>query len=139
MKTRIRAAFTLLTLAVTLATPLPNSQQAAASEPVTIDFWIFQDFLAGDAGALIKKFATEFENANPGLKVHLVGKTAPDILSGVIMGAGSGALPDVITTPIRIRWVARKSRPHQRYFRGVGGDALILAKTIFALGGENLD
>jgi multiple sugar transport system substrate-binding protein len=98
MKTRIRAALTLLTLAVTLATPLPNSQQAAASEPVTIDFWIFQDFLAGDAGALIKRFATEFENANPGLKVHLVGKTAPDILSGVIMGAGSGALPDVITT-----------------------------------------
>ncbi len=94
MKTRIRAALTFLILAASIST----SQWAAASEPVTIDFWIFQDFLAGNAGTLIKKFASEFENANPGIKVHLVGKTAPDILSGVIMGAGSGALPDAITT-----------------------------------------
>jgi multiple sugar transport system substrate-binding protein len=98
MKTRKRAALTLLTLAAIVAAPLANSPRAAGSEPVTIDFWIFQDFLAGNAGALIKKFATEFENANPGLKIHLVGKTAPDILSGVIMGAGSGAMPDVIST-----------------------------------------
>jgi multiple sugar transport system substrate-binding protein len=77
---------------------LPDLPKAAAAEPVTIDFWIFQDFLAGDAGALIKKFVSEFENANPGIKIHLVGKTAPDILSGVVMGAGSGALPDVTST-----------------------------------------
>ncbi|MBV8816684.1 MAG: extracellular solute-binding protein [Verrucomicrobia bacterium] len=94
MKTLYRAAFTLLIL----ATLLPDLPKAAAAEPVTIDFWIFQDFLAGDAGALIKKFVAEFENANPGIKIHLIGKTAPDILSGVVMGAGSGALPDVIST-----------------------------------------
>ena len=94
MKTLFRATFALLIL----ASLLPNSPKAAAAEPVTLEFWIFQDFLAGDAGALIKKFAAEFENANPGIKIHLVGKKAPDILSGVIMGAGSGALPDVITT-----------------------------------------
>ncbi len=88
----------LLTLVVVLVASVVNSPRAVGSEPVTIEFWIFQDFLAGDAGTLIKKFATEFENANPGIKIHLVGKTAPDILSGVIMGAGSGALPDVITT-----------------------------------------
>jgi multiple sugar transport system substrate-binding protein len=81
-----------------MATLVPNSQCAAASEPVTIDFWIFQDFLAGDAGVLMKQFATEFETANPGIKVNLVGKKAPDIISGAIMGAGSGALPDAITT-----------------------------------------
>lgn len=32
------------------------------------------------------------------MKVHLVGKSAPDILSGVVMGAGSGTMPEVITT-----------------------------------------
>jgi multiple sugar transport system substrate-binding protein len=98
MKTRIRAALALLIPIVFSVAPISSSHGAATSEPVTIDFWIFQDFLTGDAGTLIKKFATEFENANPGIKVHLVGKTAPDILSGVIMGASSGALPDVITT-----------------------------------------
>jgi multiple sugar transport system substrate-binding protein len=94
MKTLFKATFAFLIL----ATLLPNSPKAAAAEPVTLEFWIFQDFLAGDAGALIKKFAAEFEKANPGIKIHLVGKKAPDILSGVVMGAGSGTLPDVITT-----------------------------------------
>jgi multiple sugar transport system substrate-binding protein len=98
MKIRIRSALTRLILTILLATCLQNSQRATAAEPVTVDFWIFQDFLTGDAGTLIKQFATEFESANPGIKVHLVGKSAPDILSGVVMGAGSGALPDVIST-----------------------------------------
>jgi multiple sugar transport system substrate-binding protein len=102
MKARIKAALRLLSLAVMMAVPLLKSQRSAAAEPVTIDFWIFQDFLAGDAGVLMKQFATEFETANSGIKINLVGKKAPDIISGAIMGAGSGALPDAITTQLQI-------------------------------------
>jgi multiple sugar transport system substrate-binding protein len=90
--------FGFLFLTLFLTASLQTSPRAAAADPVTIDFWIFQDFLTGDAGTLIKQFAKEFETANPGIKVHLVGKSAPDILSGVVMGAGSGTIPDVITT-----------------------------------------
>jgi multiple sugar transport system substrate-binding protein len=93
-----RSALARLILTVILAACLQNSERVAAAEPVTIEFWIFQDFLTGDAGALIKEFTTEFEKANPDIKIHLVGKKAPDILSGVVMGAGSGTLPDVIST-----------------------------------------
>jgi hypothetical protein len=50
MKTRIRAALTLLSLVAIVAALLVNSPRAAGSEPVTIDFWIFQDFLTGNAG-----------------------------------------------------------------------------------------
>ena len=94
MKTRTRTAFALFILAVFLF----RSPQTVAAESVTIEFWIFQDYMASKAGELIKQFATEFEKANPGIKMHLVGKTGPEILSGVIMGAGSGTLPDAITT-----------------------------------------
>jgi hypothetical protein len=64
MKARIKAALRLLSLAVMMAVPLLKSQRSAAAEPVTIDFWIFQDFLAGDAGgsAILKSKKTPFYN-----------------------------------------------------------------------------
>lgn len=70
----------------------------AAQDVVTVNFWIFSDYATGEALDLNNQFIAEFEAANPGIEINMVGRPAFDMISSVLVGAGSGENPDVITT-----------------------------------------
>jgi len=78
-----------------------NSQATAtgnAAQPprnITLEFWNFADFATGPGGELVQQFIDEYEAANPGVTVELVGKPDTEIEAGVIAGASAGELPDV--------------------------------------------
>jgi multiple sugar transport system substrate-binding protein len=63
---------------------------------VTLEFWTFTDYAAGTPGQLHKTFISEFEKANPNIKVNLVPKLGGDMISGLVTGASAGKLPDVV-------------------------------------------
>ena len=73
-----------------------TTTQPPADEEVTLEFWTFNDYAVGKALELFETFIAEFEEANPGVKVNITGKPGTDILTGLITGAGSGELPDVV-------------------------------------------
>ena len=84
-------------------TAAPNKTQptaaapAQSSEPQTVEFWVFADWATGTAGDLFNTFIKEFEAANPGIKINMVGKPGGDIETGIVAGAGSGVVPDAFT------------------------------------------
>jgi multiple sugar transport system substrate-binding protein len=90
-----KMALTLLIVMVFAALPVVPS---AAQDDVTVEFWVFSDFAAGDTGELLEQFANEFEAANPGITIEIIGKNPGDIVTGLVIGAGSGELPDVVST-----------------------------------------
>lgn len=73
----------------------PVAEQPAAAEAVTVEFWTFPDWGTGAAGDLFNTFVTEFEAANPGIKINFVPKA--DLEQSIIAGAGSGEYPDAFT------------------------------------------
>jgi multiple sugar transport system substrate-binding protein len=78
----------------------PSTGETAAEAPaspaaVTVEFWAFPDWGTGEAGDLFKTFVSEFEAANPGIKVNFVPKA--DLEQAIIAGAGSGVYPDAFT------------------------------------------
>jgi len=70
---------------------------APAVAPVTVEFWVFSDWASGTAGDLFNTFKKEFEAANPGITINIVGKPGGDIETGTVAGAGTGVEPDVAT------------------------------------------
>lgn len=88
----------LLALSLLLSACSPADKKvpdAQDSGPITVEFWTFPDWGVGDAGDLFKLFVTEFEAANPGIKVKFVPKA--DLEQAIIAGAGSGVYPDAFT------------------------------------------
>lgn len=83
--------------AATQAPAAPAATQAPAAKPVTLDFWIFSDWATGTAGDLFNSMIRDFENANPGITVNMIGKSGDDIQNGMVTGAGTGVEPDVAT------------------------------------------
>jgi multiple sugar transport system substrate-binding protein len=73
---------------------------SAAGEAVNLKFWTFADFTTGTAAELLSTFIDEFEASHPGITVELIGKPAPDIITGITATAGSAESPDVVTTQL---------------------------------------
>lgn len=73
----------------------PSEPGQAAEEPVTLDFWIYSDYATGPALEMQNTFISEFEAANPNIKINLISKPGTDIGAGLIAGAVSGEMPDV--------------------------------------------
>jgi len=67
-----------------------------AGKEVTLEFWTFNDYAVGTALDTFNTFISEFQDANPGIKVNITGKPGTDILAGLIAGAGTGDLPDSV-------------------------------------------
>jgi len=68
----------------------------APGKEVTLEFWTFNDYAVGKALETFNTFISEFQDANPGIKVNITGKPGTDILAGLIAGAGTGDLPDSV-------------------------------------------
>jgi multiple sugar transport system substrate-binding protein len=77
-----------------------NASPSAAGEAVKLKFWTFADFTTGKAADLLSTFIDEFEASHPGITVDLIGKPAPDIITGITATAGSAESPDVVTTQL---------------------------------------
>jgi multiple sugar transport system substrate-binding protein len=99
------------------ATAAPQATTAPAAAPTTapaagaatIEFWTFNDYATGVPLQLFNGFISDFQTANPGIKVNITGKPGSDILAGLVAGAGSGDLPDAIQIQL-----------------GVGGDLIAI-------------
>ena len=99
---KIKLLHTVVVIFLTFALLLSGcssktTEETASKEsgPVTVEFWTFPDWGVGDAGDLFKTFVTEFETANPDIKINFVPKA--DLEQSIIAGAGSGVYPDAFT------------------------------------------
>ena len=63
---------------------------------VKLTFWTFTDYAAGKPGELHQTFINDFQKANSNIKVTLVPKLGPDMISGLVTGATANNLPDVV-------------------------------------------
>jgi multiple sugar transport system substrate-binding protein len=68
---------------------------ANANEPVTLEYWVFADYGSGAAGDLQKTFISEFEAANPGVKINMSPKNDDELTAGITAAAASKTLPDI--------------------------------------------
>lgn len=73
-----------------------TTTSSAPASNVTLTFWTFTDYAAGTPGQLHQTFISDFEKANPNIKVNLVPKGGGDMISGLVTGASAGNLPDVV-------------------------------------------
>ncbi len=77
---------------------LPESQpvqETAAAEPVTIEFW--HNYSESDGQiAVLDELISKFEAENPGIKVEPVYMEWSALHDGVVAGATTGTLPDVL-------------------------------------------
>jgi len=78
-----------------LTLALATAGAAQAQEPRTLQYWVYSDFAQGEALKLQQEFISEFEAANPGVKILISGKGDDDLTTGQVTGAASGTLPDV--------------------------------------------
>lgn len=88
------AATTAAAPAATTAAPAATSD-VSASNPVTLEYWVFSDYAQGDALTLQKQFIAEFEAKHPGVTINITGKGDDDLTKGEITGAASKSLPDI--------------------------------------------
>jgi multiple sugar transport system substrate-binding protein len=72
----------------------PTSPPPAGA--VTLEFWTFEDNTTGKALEILNSYIQKFEASNAGIKIHITGKPADNIVAGVIAGASSGDLPDAM-------------------------------------------
>ncbi|MDR1393821.1 MAG: extracellular solute-binding protein [Bifidobacteriaceae bacterium] len=100
LKTRGWAACAVLAAVCTVAAGCGTAgdDNGASGGDVTIEYWTFSEFTTGEQGDIVKGYINEFETANPGIKIELVGKPAEDIVSGTVTNAGQGTGADVIST-----------------------------------------
>ncbi|MDR3372876.1 MAG: extracellular solute-binding protein [Ancalomicrobiaceae bacterium] len=75
---------------------------AASAEGVTLEYWVYSDFAAGDALALQQQFIAEFVAKHPGVKINITGKGDDDLTAGEIAGAASNTLPDVFMNGLNV-------------------------------------
>lgn len=76
-----------------------SSDSPKASEGYDLTFWVYSDFVQGDAGALMKKSIAEFKTEHTNVKsITLVPKNDADLLSGLMSGVG---LPDMFSASAR--------------------------------------
>ena len=68
---------------------------AAQAQPVTLEYWVFADYGSGDAGKLQETFISEFEAANPGVKINMSPKNDDELTAGITAAAASKTLPDM--------------------------------------------
>jgi multiple sugar transport system substrate-binding protein len=73
-----------------------------AAKAQELQYWVFSDFAQGDALKLQQEFISEFETANPGVKIVISGRGDDDLTSGQIAGAASGTLPDVFMNGLAV-------------------------------------
>lgn len=67
-----------------------------------LQYWVYSDFAQGDALKLQQEFISEFEAANPGVKIVISGRGDDDLTSGQVAGAASGTLPDVFMNGLAV-------------------------------------
>lgn len=67
-----------------------------------LQYWVYSDFAQGDALKLQQEFISEFETANPGVKIVISGRGDDDLTSGQVAGAASGTLPDVFMNGLAV-------------------------------------
>lgn len=72
-----------------------GSQEPADDGEITLEYWTYVQYSTGTVGEMFRDFADEFEAANPGVTVEIVGKPDTEIHAGVVAGASSGQLPDL--------------------------------------------
>jgi multiple sugar transport system substrate-binding protein len=101
--TRSIILFLVLSLALTACAPAATQTPAAAAtaapagqgEPITLEYWAFADYASGDAGKLQETFISEFEAANPGVKINMSPKNDDELTAGITAAAASKTLPDM--------------------------------------------
>lgn len=67
-----------------------------------LQYWVYSDFAQGEALKLQQEFISEFEAANPGVKIVISGRGDDDLTSGQVAGAASGTLPDVFMNGLAV-------------------------------------
>jgi multiple sugar transport system substrate-binding protein len=82
------------------ASAATGASPSTVGAAVKLKFWTFADFTTGKAAELLNTFIDEFEASHPGITVELIGKPAPDIITGITATAGSAESPDVVTTQL---------------------------------------
>ncbi|GHT86541.1 sugar ABC transporter substrate-binding protein [Bacteroidia bacterium] len=75
------------------AAPTDAGEKTGDSSGVTIEFWLYNDWMEGAAGDIFRTFAEEFKEST-GITVDLVGRPFDDIKSGLVVSASSGTGPD---------------------------------------------
>lgn len=107
MKRTTRSIIMVLVLSLALAACAPAATQAPAAapaattapaaqaQPITLEYWAFADYASGDAGKLQATFISEFEAANPGVKINMSPKNDDELTAGITAAAASKTLPDM--------------------------------------------
>ncbi|MEZ2333694.1 extracellular solute-binding protein [Mesorhizobium sp. RCC_202] len=75
---------------------------AGAVSAQELQYWVYSDFAQGDALKLQEQFISEFETANPGVKIVISGRGDDDLTSGQVAGAASGTVPDVFMNGLAV-------------------------------------
>src|SRR5687768_4306430 len=74
--------------------PVAAQPAAPPAAGAPIEFWIFDEFATGVSLNIMNDFIKQFESANAGTKINLIGKPSANISQGLVAGASGGALPD---------------------------------------------
>jgi len=100
MKRYTRSIILILVLALSLTACAPGATKATApavvpAQTITLEYWVFADYGSGEAGKLQQTFISEFQAANPGVKINMSPKNDDELTAGITAAAASKSLPDI--------------------------------------------
>lgn len=86
------------TVATEKAKPAEETTTTEAKEPVTLTYWQAEDPERDGFNKTISNMVTEYEAANPNVKISIQGFPYEDYSTKVISGLAAGAGPDIFMT-----------------------------------------